>query len=246
MDLVTASEEADRVLRRLLAWRSDAEDVKFNEVFNAAEELHKKHHDGENVPNKYRARSPSRSQYKSNAPGKDTRDIYKINMWYPTLDLVIREIRERFSKSSKIAMRMAKLLPAHCLEEDSTVAAGEAYEEYCAFLESRAAFEAEFESWREFCRDLSPADRAAMTIDEAIRRCNASVWPNVSKLLRIFLTTPVTTCTAERSFSLLRRLKNYMRSTMTEGRLNGLAMLAVHKDIKLDYEEVIAEYLPQI
>ena len=37
-------------------------------------------------------------------------------------------------------------------------------------------------------------------------------------------------------------LKSYLRSTMKEGRLNGLASLLIHKDIPLDIEAVINEF----
>ena len=53
----------------------------------------------------------------------------------------------------------------------------------------------------------------------------------VDKLLRIYLTIPVTTATAERSFSALRRIKTYLRSTMSEERLNKIMLLHVHKDL---------------
>ena len=36
----------------------------------------------------------------------------------------------------------------------------------------------------------------------------------VHKLLRLYLSVPVTSATSERTFSALRRLKNYMRSCM--------------------------------
>ena len=62
------------------------------------------------------------------------------------------------------------------------------------------------------------------------------------KILKIFATLPVTTCTAERSFSVLRLIKNHLRSTMSNDRLNGLALLSVHKNVKLDYDSVISEY----
>ena len=52
----------------------------------------------------------------------------------------------------------------------------------------------------------------------------------IHKVLKIYFTIPVTTATAERSFSTLRRLKTYLRSTMTQHRLNNLFMLYVHKD----------------
>lgn len=57
-----------------------------------------------------------------------------------------------------------------------------------------------------------------------------SVFSELEKLLRLYLTIPVTTCTAERSFSALRRIKTYLRSTMTEERLNNILLLYAHKD----------------
>ena len=50
----------------------------------------------------------------------------------------------------------------------------------------------------------------------------------VDKVLKIFFTFPVTSATAERSFSSLRRLKTLLRSTMTHCRLNNLFMLYIH------------------
>ena len=52
----------------------------------------------------------------------------------------------------------------------------------------------------------------------------------VCKLLRILLTVPVTTATAERTFSVLRRLKTFLRSTMGQARLNLVLLLHIYKE----------------
>ena len=52
----------------------------------------------------------------------------------------------------------------------------------------------------------------------------------VHKLLRLYLTIPITSSTSERTFSTLRCLLTYLRSTMTEKRLNNCLLLHVHKD----------------
>ena len=52
--------------------------------------------------------------------------------------------------------------------------------------------------------------------------------PEVDKLLKLFLTFPVTTATVERSFSSLRHVKTYLRSTMTSCRLNNLFLLYIY------------------
>ncbi|XP_025408107.1 zinc finger MYM-type protein 1-like [Sipha flava] len=52
-------------------------------------------------------------------------------------------------------------------------------------------------------------------------------------------TLPVSTSSSGRMFSTLKRVKTYLRNTMSENPLNGLAMLAVHKNVKIDTEEVL-------
>ena len=55
-------------------------------------------------------------------------------------------------------------------------------------------------------------------------------YPALSILLRIFATLPVTTATGERSFSALKYIKNYLRCTMTDERLNdGLVHLYINR-----------------
>jgi hypothetical protein len=61
-------------------------------------------------------------------------------------------------------------------------------------------------------------------------------------MMEIFASLPVTTATGERSFSALKYLKNYIRSTMPEERLNDLAHLYVNRDIKLEYGKIIDEF----
>lgn len=55
--------------------------------------------------------------------------------------------------------------------------------------------------------------------------------PEMTNLLKIALTVPVTSCTSERSFSCLRRVKTYLRSTMSQVRLNHVALLHGHKQL---------------
>ena len=70
------------------------------------------------------------------------------------------------------------------------------------------------------------------------------LYPNVAIALKIYLSTPASVCSAERSFSTLARIKNYLRSTQTQNRLIHLAVLAIENDLttKLDYEDVISKF----
>ena len=55
-------------------------------------------------------------------------------------------------------------------------------------------------------------------------------------------TLPVTTATAERSFSTLRRLKTYLRNNMGETRLTGLALLNIYRNVDVNVEEIIDRF----
>ena len=46
------------------------------------------------------------------------------------------------------------------------------------------------------------------------------LFSEVEKLIRIYLTIPMSNATAEKSFSALKRLKTYLRATMGQKRLN--------------------------
>jgi hypothetical protein len=45
--------------------------------------------------------------------------------------------------------------------------------------------------------------------------------------------------TAERSFSAIKRIKNYLQSTMRDDRLFSIALLHVHREIEIDVGRVI-------
>ena len=45
-----------------------------------------------------------------------------------------------------------------------------------------------------------------------------------------------------RSFSALHRLKVYLRSTISENSITGLALLNVHRNIKIDLTEAVDQF----
>ena len=73
----------------------------------------------------------------------------------------------------------------------------------------------------------------------------SSMFSEVDKLVRIYLTIPVTTATGERSLSAVRCIKTYLRSTMSQQRLNNIMLLNVHKDLTdgLDLPTVARQFV---
>lgn len=70
------------------------------------------------------------------------------------------------------------------------------------------------------------------------------IYPNLWTALRIALTLPVTVASAERSFSKLKLIKTFLRSTMAQERLSGLAVLSINHEIceTVSYDEVIDDF----
>ncbi|XP_050546739.1 zinc finger MYM-type protein 1-like [Daktulosphaira vitifoliae] len=77
----------------------------------------------------------------------------------------------------------------------------------------------------------SLSDGITKTIQEIcmfIRQKNLqSIYPYIDIALRMLLCTPISNCSTERSFSTLKRIKSYLRSSTSEDRLNNLALLSI-------------------
>ena len=70
----------------------------------------------------------------------------------------------------------------------------------------------------------------------------SSIFPNIRILLVIICTLPVTSCSSERSFSGLKRVKSALGSTMGNEQLSSLSLLYLHKDIDISIPEIIDEF----
>ncbi|XBI00694.1 hypothetical protein VPH35_129649 [Triticum aestivum] len=70
-------------------------------------------------------------------------------------------------------------------------------------------------------------------------------FPNACIAYRVLLTIPVMIASAELSFSKLKLLKSYMRTTMTQQRLTDLATIALESDLldKIDYEDITEDFI---
>lgn len=61
------------------------------------------------------------------------------------------------------------------------------------------------------------------------RQNGTHLLPNILRLMQIYLLVPLTTASAERSCSVQRSLKTYLRRTITEKRYDNLLMFNMHK-----------------
>jgi len=89
---------------------------------------------------------------------------------------------------------------------------------------------------------LKRTDNVTSNITSTLKEFKFSGLENIKVCLKILGTLPITSCECERSFSGMRRLKNYLRNSMVEERLNGLAMMEFHQNFIPDSDTVINKF----
>ena len=103
-----------------------------------------------------------------------------------------------------------------------------------------SSLDAELDLWSHLMHAQSkPPD----CIQDALTLTNRDHFPQLHLLLRLVSTFPITSCETEHSVSTLRRLKTYLRSTMGQERLSGLALIHTHYNIDIDIDEVLARFM---
>ena len=98
----------------------------------------------------------------------------------------------------------------------------------------------ELKSWESYWELYQ--GNVATTLELLLPRIDRMSFPNIFTALQIAATIPVTSCCCERSISVLFRLKTYLRNTMGQSRMNGQAMLHVHREIELKTNDVIERF----
>ena len=80
---------------------------------------------------------------------------------------------------------------------------------------------------------LSRFDAIVNILQEASKETLLLI-PNVIVIVKLLLVNAATSATPERSFSMARRIKTWLRTRMTQHRFNVLAILNNHKDLTDD------------
>lgn len=161
-------------------------------------------------------------------------------MFIPFLDHLISQIELRFSERNTTILNAFYVLPT------SVVSDRDWRQMFARFLELNEDdlpepryISTELAMWEEYWYLRSGTPPSNPLVHPLVHQVS---FPNIYVALQIMATVPVTTCTCERSISVLRRLKSYLRNTMAENRLNGLAMLHIHREITLNIDKVIERF----
>ena len=165
------------------------------------------------------------------------------------VDHLQSQINDRFSEESLTAYSGLYLVPQFLVtskERDGENVWKDKVKKFANFYKndfpSYLTLEAELDLWENYWCKIHKEEKPG-DIANTLKSVSMTAFPNINIALRILGTIPITSCECERSISALRRLKTWQRSTMGEDRLNGLALLCVHREIKVDVKNVIKRFV---
>ena len=177
-----------------------------------------------------RRKVPSRFETgQSPAEFHSTPKDYYRHKYFEAMDHIVQAITDRFDQEDFVVYLDTEQLLLKCVRgEDyqrevklvSEFYSGEIHE---ANLQCQLIFECDGKKEEAILSDVllymrEMTNRGRLLLSEVV------------KVLKLVLVMPATNSTSEGSFSTLRRIKTYIRSTMRQDRLNDLMILHVHKD----------------
>ena len=167
--------------------------------------------------------------------------------YFEALDLIVNCICNRFDQPGyKVYSSLESLLIKSCKGEDFE----ENIEEVCTFYRddfNKDLLHAQLQTFQvhfqQVYGDVNVSVFELRKYFESLTTSQVCLMSEVTKLMHLVLVMPATNATSERSFSALRRVKTYLRSTMLQ--LNYLMLLHVHNDqtSELDIKSALNEFV---
>ena len=237
VDIIAAYDDVSSVMKDIKNTRNSIE-KEFRMIFEQAERVATKVGTEPSMP-RIAKRQSNRDNTEADSPEIYYRRVFAI----PFIDTLYNELELRFTKLSYTASRLLFLIPAVItkvqLDKDSYQ---DVIEMYGKDLPNQDVVDVELASWKRKWLDFDEKTRPT-TIASSLKQCSKDMYPNLFVLLKIAATLPVTSCECERSFSVLRRLRIWLRASMTTPRLSSLALINIHRGVAVDYKRAVKIFL---
>lgn len=160
----------------------------------------------------------------------------KRNLFLPCLDRMVAEMDQRFSSLNNQILRGVQACNPG---SDSFLC-----EERLRGLSDHYKIDLKSEEILVAKNYLAHKMESLSNIQCVFNLLDKVMFPTLTQVLQVSLTIPVNSCSCERSFSVLRRLHTWLRSTMGQDRLHHLALLSVEREElgKLSQSQVIDRF----
>ncbi|KAL4131560.1 hypothetical protein QTP88_008853 [Uroleucon formosanum] len=160
-------------------------------------------------------------------------DYWRQNLYYPIIDSIIVNLKYRFSKES-----LSMACPIDNFMNMNSEGSLEFINNYKNVTKvSIDLLKAEI---MVFKNCLPPN----FNFDNIKGKINKEAFPNLYKLLQIAITIPISSATCEYSFSSMRRIKNWLRTSMLQQHFSDLSILNIERDLsnKIQTETVLDRF----
>nr|CAI5825772.1 unnamed protein product [Callosobruchus analis] len=158
--------------------------------------------------------------HRSNPPSDNDNEYWRRSLIIPYIDSLISSLNIRFSQENTPAFALSRLHPLY-MTKTSIADLHKNAESFQEFY--NLDITGELNLWHNLWVTKALSDDQLKDIEVVALFKEANIfYPAVRKALIILSTIPCTTATVERSFSTLRRVKTWLRSTMGEERLTEL------------------------
>lgn len=236
LDLLQCSEHIRRILGVIKSHRNDPEQIT-RVLMENAKSIAEKCGLELLLP-----RIVDKQKHRSNPPASNKEEYWRRSLIIPYLDSLVSSLERRFSEDHSAAFSLLILHPQNMMKMtiDDFEKKSKEFELFYNLQRLNSETELWYSTWSK--RNLSEEQLQDIKMADLVKEADI-FYPETKKALLISLALPCTTCTVERSFSTLRRVKSWLRSTMTENRLNGLCLMSVHREFVIGKEE---KYLKEI
>jgi hypothetical protein len=162
-------------------------------------------------------------------------------IYFETLDNMIGELNERMNGFSKVLDLFHFLNPDVLKKiniEDVKKKCEALVLQYSYFTVNKLSLEiTSFQSYYFNSKESESTNNNILCyLAFIIKHSLSDVLPQMETLLKNFLTLPIGSASAERAMSVLRRLKNYLRSTMVQNRTSNLTLLSMEYEAAQDID----------
>lgn len=213
LDLMQCAEHIKRILSVINEHRKNVDSVT-NSLVDDAKEIAEKLGIQLNLP-----RVVGRQQHRSNQPFEKFSEYWKRSIVIPYLDSLTQSLSDRFSDKNSPAFALFTLHP-HNMLKSNVEEFQSACKNFSSFysLDMKSECELWYSLWKK--KDLTDKELKELKMIELLKEAE-TFFPSVKNAIHISLAQPCGTSTIERSFSNLRKVKTWLRSTMGEDRLIG-------------------------
>ena len=246
IDLCSASELIESTIGTLKSFRNEDTWKNTFEYIKTVADLH--HIDMEEVRPIRQRRRPQRMEdfISETSTGQrkplNNSQSLKQNIYFPVIDLLLTEIGRRFNSTNIGIMKSVQA----CNPSSSTFLDPSQLASLASFYNldtDLLATECLLAKRTLLGPQQNESIESVIDVYRLIIPLEAA-FPTLKKLLQISLTLAVSTAQCERSFSALKRIKTYLRTTMTEQRLTDISILSIERELskKISLDTVVSKF----